>query len=124
MAAFPTMKGFSPRNPKYMRTFAERCPDFQIGQQPAAQLPWFHLVTLLNQVGGEPERAWLASKAIQQSWSRATLQVHIKNRFFECQGQATTNFDARLTSSCRSLTTPRGAYRIALLILCRSSFRF
>ena len=43
MAAFPTMKGFSPRNPKYMRTFADRCPDFQIGQQPAAQLAWFHV---------------------------------------------------------------------------------
>lgn len=35
-ATFPGMKGFSSRNLKYMRTFAERCPDFQIGQQPAA----------------------------------------------------------------------------------------
>lgn len=61
--AFPAMKGFSSRKLKYMRTFAERCPHFQIGQQPAAQLPWFHLVTLLTQVEGEAERTWLASQA-------------------------------------------------------------
>jgi len=101
--AFPTMKGFSSRNLKYMRSFAERCPDFQIGQQPAAQLPWFHLVTLLTQVGGESERAWLASQTVQQGWSRATLQVNIKNRLFERQGQAVTNFDTRLPATQAAL---------------------
>lgn len=43
-AAFPEMKGFSPSNLKYMRFFAQECPNLQIGQQPADQLPWFHLV--------------------------------------------------------------------------------
>jgi predicted nuclease of restriction endonuclease-like (RecB) superfamily len=38
--AFPEMKGLSTRNLKYMRSFAELCPDLRIGQQPAAQLPW------------------------------------------------------------------------------------
>jgi hypothetical protein len=42
--AFPGMKGFSSRNLKYMRFFAQECPSGLIGQQPAAQLPWFHLV--------------------------------------------------------------------------------
>ncbi len=37
-AAFPTMKGFSARNLKYMRYFAEHCPAQQFGQQPAAQI--------------------------------------------------------------------------------------
>lgn len=98
-AAFPTMKGFSSRNLKYMRTFAERCPEGQIGQQPAAQLPWFHPVTLLTQVEGDAERAWLASQTLQQGWSRAILQSHIKNRLFERQGQAITNFEARLPAN-------------------------
>lgn len=98
-AAFPGMKGFSSRNLKYMRTFAERCPDFQIGQQPAAQLPWFHLVTLLTQVEGDPERAWLASQTVQQGWSRAILQSHIKSRLFDRQGQAVTNFEVRLPAT-------------------------
>lgn len=34
----------------------------RLGQQPADQLPWFHLVTLLTQVDGEPERVWLWSQ--------------------------------------------------------------
>lgn len=101
--SFPNMKGFSSRNLKYMRTFAERCPDLLIGQQPAAQLPWFHLVTLLTQVGGDSERAWLASHTAQQGWSRATLQAHIKNRLFERQGQAVTNFEVRLPASQAAL---------------------
>ena len=46
--AFPEMKGFSGSNLKYMRFFAEKCPSGLIGQQPADQLPWFHLVTLLT----------------------------------------------------------------------------
>ena len=62
--AFPTMKGFSSRNLKYMRTFAQGCPDLRIGQQPAAQLPWFHLVTLLTKVDREDEREWLCSRAV------------------------------------------------------------
>lgn len=43
--AFPDMKGFSSSNLKYMRYFAEHCPTLQFGQQPAAQLPWFHIET-------------------------------------------------------------------------------
>jgi hypothetical protein len=33
---FPEMKGFSSRNLKYMKRFAQECPDFLIGQQSAA----------------------------------------------------------------------------------------
>jgi hypothetical protein len=46
-AAFPDMRGFSSRNLKYMAYFAEHCPNGKFGQQPAAQLPWFCIVTLL-----------------------------------------------------------------------------
>ena len=40
--AFPQMKGFSPRNPKYMRAFAEAWPDAEFVQAVLAQLPWYH----------------------------------------------------------------------------------
>ena len=36
---FPDMKGFSPRNIKYMRKFADTWKDFEIVQQVAAQIP-------------------------------------------------------------------------------------
>jgi predicted nuclease of restriction endonuclease-like (RecB) superfamily len=41
-AAFPQMKGFSPRNLKYMRAFAQAYPEEPFVQQVAAQIPWFH----------------------------------------------------------------------------------
>ncbi len=37
--AFPDMNGFSPRNLKYMRKFAECWPDHSIVQRTVAQIP-------------------------------------------------------------------------------------
>jgi predicted nuclease of restriction endonuclease-like (RecB) superfamily len=42
--AFPDMSGWSSSNLKYMRFFAQHCPDGRIGQQAADQLPWFHII--------------------------------------------------------------------------------
>ena len=93
--AFPEMKGFSSSNVKYMRYFAEHCPDMRLGQQLADQLPWFHLVTLLTKV--QPaDREWYARKAIEEGWSRSTLELQVRNRLHERKGQALTNFDLRL----------------------------
>lgn len=97
-AAFPEMRGFSGRNLKYMAFFAEHCPDGQFGQQPAAQLPWFHIVTLLTKLDDAEARAWYAEQAAQHGWSRATLEVNIRDRLLQRQGAAVTNFAARLPS--------------------------
>ena len=47
-SAFPEMKGFSPRNLKYMRAFAETYPDEQIVQEVLAQITWYHNIALLE----------------------------------------------------------------------------
>jgi hypothetical protein len=41
-AAYPDMKGLSPRNLKYMRSFAAAWPDREIVQEPLARFPWYH----------------------------------------------------------------------------------
>ena len=46
--AFPDMQGFSPRNLKYMRAFAEAWPDAQFVQEVLAQLPWYSGDSLLT----------------------------------------------------------------------------
>jgi predicted nuclease of restriction endonuclease-like (RecB) superfamily len=94
--AFPEMKGFSSRNLKYMRYFAEHCPRQAFGQQAAAQLPWFHVVTLLTKLADNGAREWYAQRAIAEGWSRTSLELNIRNRLHERQGQALTNFGARL----------------------------
>jgi predicted nuclease of restriction endonuclease-like (RecB) superfamily len=98
-AAFPEMKGFSSRNLKYMKYFAEKCPFGKIGQQAAAQLPWFHIVTLLTKVSEDAAREWYAIQAVQHGWSRPTLEVHIKNQLHLRQGTAITNFDRHLPAA-------------------------
>ncbi|WP_205771955.1 DUF1016 N-terminal domain-containing protein [Aggregatibacter actinomycetemcomitans] len=60
--AFPEMKGFSTRNLKYMRAFAEAWPDFEIVQQLVAQLPWGHNVLLLNRIKTEEARLFYTTE--------------------------------------------------------------
>ena len=62
--AFPDMRGFSSRNLKYMAFFAQHCPDGKFGQQPAAQLPWFHIVILLAKLDNATDREWYAAQAV------------------------------------------------------------
>ncbi len=95
-AAFPDMRGLSASNLKYMRFFAELCPVLQIGQQPADQLPWFHIVTLLTKVTDPDQREWYAIRAVERAWSRAALQANIKAQLHLREGVAVTNFAQRL----------------------------
>jgi hypothetical protein len=39
-----------------MKVFAQECPDLLIGQQPAAQLPWFHIVTVITKLSDDALR--------------------------------------------------------------------
>lgn len=96
--AFPDMRGFSSRNLKYMAYFAEHCPNGQFGQQAAAQLPWFHVVTLLTRLAAPEARAWYAGQAVRHGWSRATLEANIRDGLQQRQGAAVSNFEARLPS--------------------------
>jgi hypothetical protein len=94
--AFPEMKGFSPRNLKYMRTFAEAWPDGEFVQEVLALLPWYHQLALLDKLKSTDERRWYAAKAIEHSWSRNVLVIQIETRLLERQGQAVTNFPLAL----------------------------
>ena len=90
------MKGFSARNLKYMRAFAEAWPDQAIVQQVVAQLPWGHNVRLLEYAKSVEDRLWYARQAVQHGWSRNILIHQIQSRLHLRQGQAQTNFDRTL----------------------------
>jgi predicted nuclease of restriction endonuclease-like (RecB) superfamily len=93
---FPDMKGFSVRNLKYMRRFAEAWKEDEFVQQVAAQLPWFHNCVLLDKVAAPDERIWYARAAIHHGWSRAVLVHQIESNLRRRQGKAITNFDRAL----------------------------
>ncbi len=87
--AFPEMKGFSPRNLKYMRAFAEAWPDAEFVQGVLAQLPWYHQLALLDKLPGPETRRWYAAKAIEHNWSRNILVMQIETRLLERSGGRT-----------------------------------
>lgn len=93
---FPEMKGFSERNLKYMRAFAEAYPESAIVQQLAAQLPWFHNCTILDKVKDETERLWYIRATVEHGWSRSVLEHHIETKLYERQGKAVTDFQRTL----------------------------
>lgn len=84
--AFPEMRGFSPRNLKYMRRFAEVWAEEEFVQQVAAQLPWFQSCVLLDKVTNRDRRVWCGPAAIQHSRSRAVLVYQIENGLHQRAG--------------------------------------
>lgn len=95
---FPGIKGFSPRNLKYMRSFASTWSATAIVQAPLAQLPWYHHIALLEKLDDESTRNWYARMALSEGWSRNHLVRQIETRLHERSGQAVSNFKATLSS--------------------------
>lgn len=120
--AFPGQQGFSPRNLKYMRAFAEAWPETAILQppaaqkpgrktfvqaplaqtvasivhQPGAQLPWKHHCLLLDKLTSPVDRLWYAAKAVEHGWSRNVLALQIDSKLHKRQGMAVSNFQRTL----------------------------
>lgn len=97
--AFPDMKGFSPRNLKYMRAFASAWPNLEIVQAVLAQLPWYHNIALLEKLYSEEERLWYAKQAYEYGWSRNVLAMQIEAKAHLRQGKAQNNFPATLPAT-------------------------
>jgi len=47
---FPDLKGFSERNLKYMRKFAEQYDNEEFVQQVVAQIPWAHNLVIMEKI--------------------------------------------------------------------------
>ena len=94
--AFPEMSGFSPRNIKYMRKFAESWPDFEIVQRVVAQIPWRTNISLMDKLKDEESRIWYAYKVIENGWSKTILDLQIESRLMERSGRSVNNFPAAL----------------------------
>lgn len=90
--AFPDMKGFSPRNLKYMRTLAEAYPEELFVQQLVAQIPWGHNVRILDYVKNAQQREWYITQTIEHGWSRNILVMQIEKGLHKRTGKAVTNF--------------------------------
>ncbi|MBQ8942778.1 MAG: DUF1016 family protein [Firmicutes bacterium] len=93
---FPDMNGFSPRNIKYMRKFAEEWTDFEFVQRVVAQIPWRTNISLIEKLKDRKAREWYACKTIEHGWSKTILEIQIETKQMERSGQSTNNFHAAL----------------------------
>ncbi len=94
--AFPDIKGFSPRNLKYMRAFAEAWPAEAFVQAVLAQITWYHNLAILEKLATPEDRIWYAKATIQHGWSRNVLVHQIESGRLHRQGKAVANFDRTL----------------------------
>ncbi|MDR2650515.1 MAG: DUF1016 N-terminal domain-containing protein [Clostridiales bacterium] len=58
--AYPELSGFSARNLKYIRKFAEYWSEASIVQQVVAQIPWRSNIVLMDKLSDERVRLWYA----------------------------------------------------------------
>lgn len=94
--AFPDMSGFSPRNIKYMRKFAEIWDDFEFVQRTVAQIPWRSNIVLMDKLSNRDERIWYAQKTLENGWSRDVLALQVQSRLIERSGKSVNNFEVAL----------------------------
>lgn len=115
---YSDMKGFSVRNLKYMRAFAESYPDFPIVQVPLAQnngekivqvslaqITWYHHISLISKVKDIAERAFYIQQAAQNGWSRDVMLLQIDSDLYHRQGKAINNFNQTLPNVQSDLAT-------------------
>jgi predicted nuclease of restriction endonuclease-like (RecB) superfamily len=93
---FPDMKGFSPRNLKYIRLFAEEWPDMELVQRTVALIPWRSNITLLDKLKDPKLRLWYAQKTLERGFGKDMLVFQIETLLHLREGSAINNFKAAL----------------------------
>lgn len=82
---FPDIKGFSIRNLKNMKKFAEEYSDFQFVQSVTAQITWTHNVLLLDRIKDIEIRKWYINETVKNGWSVNILEMQINSKLYERQ---------------------------------------
>ena len=93
---FPNMKSISPRNLRYMKSFAAAYPDVSILQAVLAKLTWYHHITLLSKVKDPQERFFYINETAGQGWSRDIMVRQIESEYLHRHGKTVSNFSRAL----------------------------
>ena len=96
--AFPNVKGYSVRNLKYMRKFAEFVKEEEKVQTVSALLSWSHNKHLFDKTKSLDEYLWYANQTIQNVWTLSSLEYHTASKTYLRQELAvkTANYDRLL----------------------------
>ncbi len=125
---FPNDRGYSERNLRYMKRFAETYSEFPILQVPLAelenlpisndvfekfkisiggieflqvplaQISWYHHISLLSKVKDVAERLFYIIETARNGWSRDTMLLQIDQGYIHSIGKSINNFPLTLPS--------------------------
>ncbi len=93
---FPSLKGFSVRNLKYMKQWYLF---YEKGQQAVAQIfkiPWGHNIVIITKCKNIDEALFYVKKTIENGYSRAVLVHQIESDLYSRSKKAINNFDKKL----------------------------
>lgn len=123
---FPDDRGYSERNLRNMKRFANVYPQFPIWQVslaklkelpislstieqlksedgeflqvPLAKLSWYHHISLLPKAKDDATRAFYILETMINGWSRDVMLLQVDNNYISAKGKAISNFDKTLPS--------------------------
>ncbi len=109
--AFPNIKGYSIRNLKYMRKFAEVVSEEAKVQTLSALLSWSHNTLLFDKTKTLDEYLWYSEQTIKNGWSLSSLEYHIGTKTYYRQeiAEKASNYNKSLPQAhrCQRIQTVR-----------------
>ena len=104
-AEFLDMCGLTRRNLFSMRAFAEAFPVSPIVKQPVSQLPWGHIIRLIQMVKDPAARDFYIQQTLTHGWSRSILELQIEGQLHLRAGKAQNNFALTMPPAESDLAT-------------------
>lgn len=95
--SFPNMNGFSRRNLYAIRQwYLFYSVQHEFVPQAVAQIPWGHNRLIINKIKNIEQAIYYCKATVENGWNRDTLELAIKNKYYEAKGKSITNFTRTL----------------------------
>lgn len=102
---FPSAKGYSVRNLKYMKKFAQIFTEDDVDKYGLGRITWSHHQILMSKVSNREEYIWYLEKTLEHKWSVDNLTSQVKSQLYERQEVANkiSNFERRLPAEQKDM---------------------
>ena len=102
---FPSAKGYSVRNLKYMKKFAQIFTEDDVDEYGLGRFTWSHHQILMSNVSNREEYIWYLEKTLEHKWSVDDLTSQVKSQLYERQAVANkiSNFERRLPTEQKDM---------------------
>ena len=102
---FSSAKGYSVRNLKYMKKFAQIFTEDDVDEYGLGRITWSHHQILMSKVSNREEYIWYLEKTLEHKWSVDDLTSQGKSQLYERQAVANkiSNFERRLPAEQKDM---------------------